>query len=71
MYEKLKAIRQAKNVPVETLSDLLGLETKNAYYKKESGRIKFSLKDALALSKFFGESVENLFSENEIQEASA
>lgn len=71
MYEKLKSIRQSKNISVETLSDLLGLETKNAYYKKESGRIKFSLKDALTLSKFFGVSVEDLFLENEIQEESA
>lgn len=71
MYEKLKEMRQAKNVSVETLSDLLGLETKNAYYKKEAGRIKFSLKDALILSKFFGVSVEDLFSEDEIEKASA
>lgn len=61
MYARLKQLRTERNIPVETLIKALGLKTKAAYYKKESGKIKFSVDDAEKISKFYGLPIEEIF----------
>ena len=49
-YEKLRIIRNGKGVTAREMADLLGLATEAAYYKKETGAIKFSLEEAKKVS---------------------
>ncbi len=46
IYERLRALRCKNNLPVQDLSHALGLKTEAAYYKKDSGMIRFSLREA-------------------------
>ena len=66
MFEQLKTIRNTNNTSAEQMADILGLETKAAYYKKESGTVKFSLADAKKISDFFGIPIENIFFDTEV-----
>lgn len=68
MYENLRKIRQELNISVEELCDLLGLETKAAYYKKETGLIKFSLQEAKLISDRLKLPIEHIFFANELSE---
>lgn len=61
IFKKLKQLRTEKGVSVEKLCDILGLETKAAYYKKENGTVKFTLSDAKKISDFFNKSIEEIF----------
>ncbi len=64
MFEKLRALRQEKGIPGEKLAEILGLETKSAYYKKETGSIKFTIYEAKKIADFFGMSIEQIFFED-------
>ncbi len=64
MNNRLKEIRKNKNIPVETIIKTLGLVTKAAYYKKENGKVKITLDDALSLSNLFDMPVEEIFLDN-------
>lgn len=67
MYENLKRIRSIRpDIKIEDILKALGLKTKGAYYKKETGSIKFSLDDAKNLSKLFNMPIEEIFFDNEI-----
>lgn len=66
MFDKLKQIRSERNITVEQMMDVLSLETKAAYYKKESGSVKFSLDDAKKVSDYIGLPIENIFFDNEV-----
>lgn len=61
MYTKLRGLRVKRNIPVKTLANLLGLKTEAAYYKKETGTVKFTLEEATAIAHFFSVSVEDIF----------
>lgn len=63
MYTNLKEIRVKKNVTAEQMAKLLGLKTKAAYYKKEAGKVKFSIDEAKAISEYFNVSIEKIFFE--------
>ena len=45
-YEKLRAIRNSKDVSAREMADILGLVTEAAYYKKETGAIRFTVEEA-------------------------
>ena len=66
MFVKLKKLRVERNVSAEEMSKILGLETKAAYYKKESGNVKFSLLEAKRISDFFNIPIEEIFFSNEV-----
>lgn len=66
MFEKLKKLRLERNISAEEMSKILGLETKAAYYKKESGNVKFSLLEAKKISDFFNIPIEEIFFSNEV-----
>ena len=66
MFEKLKKLRVERNISAEDMSKILGLETKAAYYKKESGNVKFSLIEAKKISDFFNIPIEEIFFSNEV-----
>ncbi len=66
MFERLRELRKAKGLTCENMAELMGLETKGAYSKKELGQTKFSLEDARKVSIVLGYSVEDIFFENEV-----
>ena len=67
MYENLKRIRSImQDIKIEDILKALGLKTKGAYYKKETGANKFSLNDAKNLSNLFNMPIEEIFFDNEI-----
>lgn len=66
MFEQLKSIRSSKSTSAEQMAEVLGLETKAAYYKKESGTVKFSLADAKKISDYFGIPIEHIFFDSEV-----
>lgn len=68
MFDKLKQIRAERNITVEQMMGVLSLETKAAYYKKESGSVKFSLDDAKKVSDFIGLPIEDIFFDNEVSQ---
>ena len=61
--ERLRMLRMKKGVSVAELVQVIGVETLNAYYKKENGMVRFSVKEALALAEFYEMSVEDIFGE--------
>lgn len=66
MYENLRAIRNARNISALDMAEVLGLQTKAAYYKKESGNIRFSLEEANKISKFLDMKIEDIFFDDEV-----
>ncbi len=61
IYERLRAIRCKNNLPVKDLSLALGLKTEGAYYKKESGMIRFSLREAKIIADLLERPIEEIF----------
>jgi len=61
MYKKLRAARIEMSVSVNILAKLLGLKTNAAYYKKENGKVKFTIDESILIADYFKESVEYLF----------
>lgn len=61
MYEKLRNERIKQGVPVNELCELLGLSTLAAYYKKETGKINFTLTEAKIISERLNHTVEDIF----------
>ena len=57
----LKQERMSRGVTMPELADVIGVQTVSAYYRKEIGLLRFSLEEAMKLSKFYGKSVEELF----------
>lgn len=57
----LKELRKTNNVKVSTLAELIGLKTLAAYYKKESGSVKFTVEEAIAIAEHIGKPVEEIF----------
>ena len=63
LREKLRMHRMKSGASMVQLAEVIGVATQQTYYKKEAGLLRFSIKEALALAKFFGVSVEELFGE--------
>lgn len=68
MYVGLRGIRKKREVPVRVLAKLLNLKTEAAYYKKESGIIKFSVEEARRIADYFGMSIEDIFFEESLSQ---
>ncbi|NBI07218.1 helix-turn-helix transcriptional regulator [Senegalia massiliensis] len=66
MYSKLRSIRNDRKVSASEMKKILGLKTEAAYYKKESGMVKFSLIEAKIVSEKFNIPIEELFFEEEV-----
>lgn len=66
MFENLRNIRNEKGISADILANILGLETKAAYYKKETGSVKFTLIEAKKISDFFAIPIEEIFFDNEV-----
>lgn len=66
MFNNLRSIRNEKGISADMLAEVLGLSTKAAYYKKESGNVKFTLTEAKKISDYFRMPIEKLFFENGI-----
>ena len=66
MYENLREIRNNRNISALDMAKVLGLQTRAAYYKKESGLIKFSLEEANAISQYLNMKIEDIFFDDEV-----
>jgi len=55
-----------KGVSAKEMADLLGLKTEAAYYKKESGMIKFSLHEAKKVSERLGLPIDDIFFDKKV-----
>lgn len=66
MYESLQQIRKAKKATCFDMAQILGLQSKSAYQKKESGRVPFRLEEAKAVSEKFDMPIETIFFGNEV-----
>lgn len=67
MYEKLKELREKKGYTIEDMARLINKSPCN-YFKKENGDVKFSVNEALTISKFLKCKVESIFFKNELSE---
>lgn len=68
MYEKLKEIREKKGYTIEDMAQIIDKSPCN-YFKKENGDVKFSVNEALKISKFLKCKVENIFFKEELLES--
>lgn len=61
MFERLRELRIEKGFTCEKMAELMGLETKSAYSKKELGQTKISLEDAKKISDILGYNLYDIF----------
>lgn len=66
MFENLRKIRKEKDIKVKEICEVLNLETEAAYYKKETGKVPFTLEEGKKVAMLFNEPIETLFFENEL-----
>lgn len=66
MFEKLRKVRQEKNIKAIEISEKLGLKTEGAYYKKETGHVPFTLTEGKIIADLFKMPIEEIFFENEL-----
>lgn len=66
MFDRLRAVRVRRRISCEKMAEMLGLETKSAYSKKENGNVKFTLFEAKTISEFFNMRIEDIFFEDEV-----
>lgn len=64
MYKKLRFLRKKKGYTCAEMANLMGLETKSAYSKKELGKTKISLDDAKKISLILGQDINDIFFAN-------
>lgn len=67
MYEKLKELREKKGYTIDDMAQVIGKSPCN-YFKKENGDVKFSVNEALIISKFLKRKVETIFFKTELSE---
>ncbi|MEG1152307.1 MAG: helix-turn-helix transcriptional regulator [Oscillospiraceae bacterium] len=60
MFETLRNIRTQKGISADSMADILNLETRAAYYKKEAGSVKFTLVEAKIIADFFNKPIEEI-----------
>lgn len=58
MTSTLRSMRKSKGSTLQEMSNLLGLKTASAYYKKETGAVPLSLEEAKILSDYFNKPLE-------------
>lgn len=63
MFQKLRKIRQEKNIKAKEIATKLGLKTEGAYYKKETGLVPFTLKEGKIISEILNMPIEEIFFE--------
>jgi len=61
MFEKLRRIRNERNISALEMANLLGLKTAAAYYKKENGTINFTLEEAKKIADYLKMPIEEIF----------
>ncbi len=66
MFVKLREVRNNNKISAKEMAKALSLKTVAAYYKKESGLIRFSLDEAKIVSERLGIAIEELFFEQEV-----
>lgn len=67
MYEILKETREQKGYTIEDMANVIKKSPCN-YFKKENGNVKFSVNEAIQISKFLKTKVEKIFFENNLSE---
>ncbi|GHU51915.1 hypothetical protein AGMMS49975_06680 [Clostridia bacterium] len=60
----VRELRISKNISAKELMKLLNLKTKSAYYRKETGEVRFSLAEARKISEFFEMDIDDIFFDN-------
>lgn len=58
MTSTLRDMRKKQGSTLQKMSNLLGLKTASAYYKKEIGAVPLSLEEAKILSDYFNKPLE-------------
>ncbi len=66
MFERLRKIRQEKNIKAKEISEKLGLKTEGAYYKKETGSVPFTLVEGKIIADMFKMPIEDIFFKDEL-----
>lgn len=66
MFERLRKIRQEKNIKAKEIADKMGLKTEGAYYKKEAGTVPFTLEEGKIISDMFNLPIEEIFFKEEL-----
>lgn len=61
LFIRLRNLRNQKGITAKEMAGILGLKTEAAYYKKESGLIKFSLIEAKIISEKLDMPIEEIF----------
>ena len=61
MYKNLRELRLANKIPVTEFLKKLGLSTKSAYYKKETGLVPITLEEAKKIADIFDMPIEEIF----------
>lgn len=61
MFEKLRRIRNERNISALEMANVLGLKTAAAYYKKENGTINFTLEEAKKIADYLKMPIEEIF----------
>jgi transcriptional regulator with XRE-family HTH domain len=61
MFERLRKLRQEKNIKVKDLAEKMGLKTEGAYYKKETGNVPFTLEEGKIISDVLEMPIEEIF----------
>lgn len=64
MLKQLREFRQRNKIPVKEFMNFLESEYEYTYFRKEQGKIKFSLKEAYDISKAFNIPIEFFLSNN-------
>lgn len=67
MYEKLKELREKKGYTIEDMARVISKSAPN-YYKKENGDVKFSVNEAIEISRFLKTKVEKIFFKEELSD---
>jgi transcriptional regulator with XRE-family HTH domain len=66
MFERLRKLRQEKNIKVKDLAEKMGLKTEGAYYKKETGNVPFTLEEGKIISDVLEMPIEEIFFTDEL-----
>lgn len=66
MFERLRKIRQEKNIKAREIAERIGLKTEGAYYKKETGSVPFTLTEGKVIADMFEMPMEEIFFTNEL-----
>lgn len=66
MYERLRELRTNNGYILQQMSNLLGYSSPNAYARKEKGERRFTIEEAMKISKLFKKPIEEIFFEDEI-----